>query len=154
MLPLNMKKYLAARKRASAILMAAALATFTVVGPQVAEAQNAPEKIQLMAAALRARDSGDLTLAKNKAEELIKIAPNDVNVQRLLGSINKDLDRSATSGAVFGQAANASIDTVMTTPAATPKAAAVKAPAEPTMAAPSVADSIVASAAADQDVSQ
>jgi general secretion pathway protein D len=151
MLPLNMKKYLAARKRASAILMAAALATFTVVGPQVAEAQNAPEKIQLMAAALRARDSGDLTLAKNKAEELIKIAPNDVNVQRLLGSINKDLDRSATSGAVFGQAANASIDTVMTTPAATPKAAAVKAPAEPTMAAPSVADSIVASAAADQD---
>jgi general secretion pathway protein D len=151
MLPLNMKKYLAARKRASAILMAAALATSTVVGPQVAEAQNAPEKIQLMAAALRARDSGDLTLAKNKAEELIKIAPNDVNVQRLLGSINKDLDRSATSGAVFGQAANASIDTVMTTPAATPKAAAVKAPAEPTMAAPSVADSIVASAAADQD---
>jgi general secretion pathway protein D len=151
MLPLNMKKYLAARKRASAILMAAALATFTVVGPQVAEAQNAPEKIQLMAAALRARDSGDLTLAKNKAEELIKIAPNDVNVQRLLGSINKDLDRSATSGAVFGQAADASIDAVMTTPAATTQAAAVKAPAEPTMAAPSVADSIVASAAADQD---
>ncbi|MFT6235596.1 MAG: general secretion pathway protein D [Lentimonas sp.] len=146
-----MKKYLAARKRASAILMAAALATSTVVGPQVAEAQNAPEKIQLMAAALRARDSGDLTLAKNKAEELIKIAPNDVNVQRLLGSINKDLDRSATSGAVFGQAADASIDAVMTTPAATTQAAAVKAPAEPTMAAPSVADSIVASAAADQD---
>ena len=104
MLPLNMKKYLAARKRASAILMAAALATFTVVGPPVAEAQNAPEKIQLMAAALRARDSGDLTLAKNKTEELIKIAPNDSNVQRLLASINKDLDRSAASGAVFGQA--------------------------------------------------
>jgi general secretion pathway protein D len=151
MLPQNMKKYLAARKRASAILMAAALATFTVVGPQVAEAQNAPEKIQLMAAALRARDSGDLTLAKNKAEELIKIAPNDVNVQRLLGSINKDLDRSATSGAVFGQAADASINAAMTTPAATVKAATTKAPAEPTMAAPSVADSIVASAAADQD---
>jgi general secretion pathway protein D len=146
-----MKKHLAARKRASAILMAAALATFTVAGPQVAEAQNAPEKIQLMAAALRARDSGDLTLAKNKAEELIKIAPNDVNVQRLLGSINKDLDRGATGGAVFGQAADASIDAVMTTPAATTQAAMVKAPAEPTMAAPSVADSIVASAAADQD---
>ena len=152
MLPLNMKKYLVARKRALAILMAAALATFTVVGPQVAEAQNAPEKIQLMAAALRARDSGDLTLAKNKAEELIKIAPNDVNVQRLLGSINKDLDRSAAGGAVFGQAANASIDAAMTTPAVTTPAAMAKAPAEPTMAAPSVADSIVASAAADQDV--
>ena len=146
MLPLNMKKYLAARKRASAILMAAALATFTVVGPPVAEAQNAPEKIQLMAAALRARDSGDLTLAKNKTEELIKIAPNDSNVQRLLASINKDLDRSAASGAVFGQAADASIDAVMTAPVAT-----VKAPAEPTMAAPSAADSLVAAATADQD---
>ena len=157
MLPLNMKKYLAAPKRASAILMAAALVTFTVVGPPLAEAQNAPEKIQLMAAALRARDSGDLTLAKNKAEELIKIAPNDSNVQRLLASINKDLDRSAASGAVFGQAADASIDAVMTTQTATAQSTPAKAPAEPKVAAkpkvaaPSAADSIVAAAAADQD---
>ncbi len=157
MLPLNMKKYLAAPKRASAILMAAALVTFTVVGPPVAEAQNAPEKIQLMAAALRARDSGDLTLAKNKTEELIKIAPNDSNVQRLLVSINKDLDRSAASGAVFGQAADASIDAVMTTQTATAQSTPAKAPAEPKVAAkpkvaaPSVADSLVAAAAADQD---
>ena len=151
MLPLTMKKYLAAPKRASAILMAAALVTFTVVGPPVAEAQNAPEKIQLMAAALRARDSGDLTLAKNKAEELIKIAPNDSNVQRLLASINKDLDRSAASGAVFGQAADASIDAVMTTQTATAQSTPAKAPAEPTIAAASVADSLVAAATADQD---
>ncbi len=157
MLPLNMKKYLAAPKRASAILMAAALVTFTVVGPPVAEAQNAPEKIQLMAAALRARDSGDLTLAKNKAEELIKIAPNDSNVQRLLASINKDLDRSAASGAVFGQAADASIDAVMTTQTATAQSTPAKAPAEPKVAAkpkvaaPSAADSLVTAAAADQN---
>ena len=157
MLPLNMKKYLAAPKRASAILMAAALVTFTVVGPPVAEAQNAPEKIQLMAAALRARDSGDLTLAKNKTEELIKIAPNDSNVQRLLASINKDLDRSAASGAVFGQAADASIDAVMTTQTATAQSTPAKAPAEPKVAAkpkvaaPSAADSLVAAATADQD---
>ena len=167
-----MKKHLAARKRASAILMAAALATFTVVRPQVADAQNAPEKIQLMAAALRARDSGDLTLAKDKAEELIKIAPDDGNVQRLLASINNDLDSRAASGAVFGQAADASIDAVMTAQAATAQAATAPAatataarpfwrPAaqsataqkvtKPTMAAPSAADSIVAAAAADQD---
>ncbi|MEZ7843027.1 MAG: hypothetical protein QMB33_02955, partial [Opitutales bacterium] len=152
-----MKKYLAAPKRASAILMAAALVTFTVVGPPVAEAQNAPEKIQLMAAALRARDSGDLTLAKNKTEELIKIAPNDSNVQRLLASINKDLDRSAASGAVFGQAADASIDAVMTTQTATAQSTPAKAPAEPKVAAkpkvaaPSAADSLVAAATADQD---
>ena len=157
MLPLTMKKYLAAPKRASAILMAAALVTFTVVGPPVAEAQNAPEKIQLMAAALRARDSGDLTLAKNKAEELIKIAPNDSNVQRLLASINKDLDRSAASGAVFGQAADASIDAVMTTQTATAQSTPAKAPAEPKVAAkpkvaaPSAADSLVAAATADQN---
>jgi general secretion pathway protein D len=158
MLPLTMKKYLASPKRASAILMAAALVTFTVVGPPAAEAQNAPEKIQLMAEALRARDSGDLTLAKNKTEELIKIAPNDNNVQRLLASINKDLDRRAASGVVFGQAADASIDAVMTAqaaPANIQREPAVSqrrlAPAEPTIAAASAADSLVASAAADQD---
>jgi general secretion pathway protein D len=156
-----MKKYLASPKRASAILMAAALVTFTVVGPPAAEAQNAPEKIQLMAEALRARDSGDLTLAKNKTEELIKIAPNDNNVQRLLASINKDLDRRAASGVVFGQAADASIDAVMTAQTAQAAPANIQrepavsqrrlAPAEPTIAAASAADSLVASAAADQD---
>jgi len=155
-----MKKHLTVRKIAPTILLAAALATFTVVGPQVAEAQSAPEKIQLMAAALRARDAGDLTLAKDKAEELIKIAPDDGNVQRLLAAINKDLDRSAASGAVFGQAAATSIDTVMTTQAATPSAAqsfwrpavkSAKAVAKPKVAATSAADSLVAAAAADQD---
>ena len=175
MLPLFMKISLAARKRTSAILMAVALATFTSVGPQVAEAQTAPEKIQLMASALRARDAGDLTLAKDKAEELIKIAPDDGNVQRLLASINKDLDRRAGSGVVFGQAADASIDAVMTAQAATAQTTtaqsatakiqrapvasqrrlapvAERAPAaEPKAAATSAADSIVAAAAADQD---
>ncbi len=175
MLPLFMKISLAARKRTSAILMAVALATFTSVGPQVAEAQTAPEKIQLMASALRARDAGDLTLAKEKAEELIKIAPDDGNVQRLLASINKDLDRRAGSGVVFGQAADASIDAVMTAQATTAQTmtaqsatakiqrapvasqrrlapVAERAPAaEPKMAAISAADSIVAAAAADQD---
>ena len=175
MLPLFMKISLAARKRTSAILMAVALATFTSVGPQVAEAQTAPEKIQLMASALRARDAGDLTLAKDKAEELIKIAPDDGNVQRLLASINKDLDRRAGSGVVFGQAADASIDAVMTAQAATAQTTtaqsatakiqrapvasqrrlapvAERAPAaEPKVAATSAADSIVAAAAADQD---
>ncbi|MDB2358365.1 hypothetical protein N9V86_04520 [Opitutales bacterium] len=47
-----MKKYLAARKCASAILLAGALGTFTFVVPQAADAQNASEKIQLMAETL------------------------------------------------------------------------------------------------------
>ena len=115
-----MKKYLAARKRASAILMAGALGTFIFLAPQMANAQDASEKIQLMAATLRARDSGDLTLAKDKAEELIKIAPNDENVQRLLAAINKDMDRQG-GNRVFGQASNASIQTTMW-PSVTPVA--------------------------------
>ncbi len=133
-----MKKYLAARKRMSAILMAGALGTFTFVAPQMADAQNAPEKIQLMAETLRARDSGNLELAKEKAEALIKIAPEDENVQRLLASINKDLDRQETGTAVFGQATDTPVEAVMQNPAAAETGA-------------SAADSIVAAAAAEQD---
>jgi general secretion pathway protein D len=133
-----MKKYLAARKCASAIFMAGALGTFTFVAPQMADAQNAPEKIQLMAETLRARDSGDLSLAKAKAEELIKIAPDDQNVQRLLASINKDLDRQDGGAAVFGQATEASVEVAM-------------AEGDTSEAGASAADSIVAAAAADQD---
>ena len=138
-----MKKYLAARKCASAILLAGALGTFTFVVPQAADAQNASEKIQLMAETLRARDSGDLALAKEKAEELIKVAPQDENVQRILASINKDLDRQQDDNSIYGQASTASVEEAM---AIVPEA--VEAPAEE---AANEAESIVAAAAADQD---
>jgi len=130
-----MKKYLAARTRVSALLVAGALGTFALATPQLAEAQSASEKISLMADTLRARDSGNLELAKEKAESLIKIAPDDENVQRLLASINRELDRRASAtGAVYGQAANATTEAAMT--------------AEDGGAG---ADSIVAAAAAEQD---
>lgn len=107
-----MKQYLVARMRLLALLVVGALATTALVTPKWVDAQNAPEKIRLMADALRARDSGDLSGAKAKAEELIKIAPSDQNVQRLLASINRDLDRqggsSQSRGPVFGQASTAS----------------------------------------------
>ena len=48
-----------------------------------AKEANVGEKIQLMSEALRARDAGDLLLAKEKAESLITLAPNDSNVQNL-----------------------------------------------------------------------
>jgi len=103
-----MKKYLVARMRLSALLVAGALGTFALVTPKLVEAQSAPEKIRLMADTLRARDSGNLDLAKEKAEELIKLAPNDENVQRLLASINRELDRrgaaAPAAAAVYGQA--------------------------------------------------
>jgi len=141
-----MKKYLAARMRVSALLVAGALVTFAFATPKLVEAQSAPEKIRLMADTLRARDSGNLDLAKEKAEELIKIAPNDENVQRLLGSINRELDRSSggSSGvaapAMFGQAPNLTVEAAMTLPAGATTAAGATG-----------ASAIVAAAAASQD---
>ncbi|MDQ8194415.1 hypothetical protein QEH59_08255 [Coraliomargarita sp. SDUM461004] len=134
-----MKKYLAARTRVSALLVAGALGTSALALPQLAEAQSAPEKISLMADTLRARDSGNLDLAKEKAEELIKIAPNDENVQRLLASINRDLDRRSggTSSTVYGKAPNLSAETAMAVSAGSSSATG--------------ANAIVAAAAADQD---
>jgi general secretion pathway protein D len=108
-----MKKYLAARMRISAILMAGALGTFTLIAPQTVDAQSTPDKIRLMAETLRARDSGNLDTAKTKAEELIKIAPNDENVQRLLASINSDLDRRQGGAGVFGQAPSITTEAAM-----------------------------------------
>lgn len=108
-----MKKYLAARMRISAILMAGALGSFTFIAPQTVDAQSTPEKIRLMAETLRARDSGNLETAKAKAEELIKIAPNDENVQRLLASINNEMDRRNGGAAVYGKAPNVTAEEAM-----------------------------------------
>lgn len=137
-----MKKYLAARMRLSALVIAGALGTFALVTPHLLEAQSAPEKIRLMADTLRARDSGNLDLAKEKAEELIKIAPKDENVQRLLASINRDLDRrsGAAGPAVYGQASNQDVETAMNLP-----------PTADVATAANPADAAVAEAAADQD---
>ena len=148
-----MKKYLAARMRLSALLVAGALGTFALVTPKLVEAQSAPEKIRLMADTLRARDSGNLDLAKEKAEELIKLAPNDENVQRLLASINRELDRrgaaAPAAAAVYGQAPAVTVEEAMSLPADATVADATVADA--TVAAATGADAIVAAAAADQD---
>ena len=77
-----MKIYLVVQKHVSAILLAVVLGTFTFVAHHSTNAQNASEKITLMAETLRARDAGDLFVAKQKAEELIKVAPQDENIQR------------------------------------------------------------------------
>ena len=86
-----MNKHLAVSKHISAIFVAGLLGTLTLITPHIVDAQNTAEKIQLMAEALRARDSGNLDLAKTKAEELIKMAPDDENAKRLLNSINEEI---------------------------------------------------------------
>jgi general secretion pathway protein D len=113
-----MKEYLTARVRLSALVAAMTLATGALMTPQPLQAQAATEKVRLMADTLRARDAGNLEVAKEKAEELIKIAPNDQNVQRLLASINRELDNRAGGEAgakpsVYGQAPDVPVETAM-----------------------------------------
>ena len=131
-----MKKYLATRMRLSALIIVGALVTLALVTPHLVEAQSTSEKIRLMADTLRARDSGDLDLAKEKAEALIKVAPNDENIQRLLASINRDLDRrgNRTAAVVYGQASNQVVEVAMDLQSSV-----------------NTADAVVAEAAADQD---
>ena len=74
------------------LLAISALAPFTNVNAQSSGA-SAQEKIELLASALRAREAGDLLAAKERLEELIRIAPNDPSVQSLLEKVNRDLGR-------------------------------------------------------------
>ena len=136
-----MKKYLAARMRLSALVIVGALVTIAFVTPQLVEAQSTSDKIRLMADTLRARDSGNLDKAKEKAEELIKIAPRDENVQRLLAAINRELDLRGgpVASPVYGQASNQDVEVAVNLPSA------VNATDDP-----NDADSIVADVAADQ----
>ena len=140
-----MKKYLATRMQLWALIVVGAMVTIAFVTPHFSEAQSAADKIRLMADTLRARDSGNLNLAKEKAEELIKIAPRDENVQRLLASINKELDRRGgqITSAVFGQASSQDVEVSMDLPSAANAATATD--------TFSTADIAVAEAAGDQN---
>ena len=155
-----MKKYLAARMRLSALIIVGIMVTTSLVTPHLVEAQSASDKIRLMADTLRARDSGNLDQAKEKAEELIKIAPRDENVQRLLASINRDLDRSGSR--VYGQATNQDVESAIGTPSTTNtsksstqsiirKRLGLKTSQDLPHAFATEADAAVGKAAADQD---
>ncbi|MGB0257869.1 MAG: hypothetical protein ACPGES_04365, partial [Coraliomargarita sp.] len=148
-----MKKYLTTRARRAAPYLAAAAVTAALFSPQMIDAQDASDKIKLMAETLRARDSGNLVLAKEKAEELIKIAPNDENVQRLNASINREIERQGggSEGAVYGQAAGATVETAMEGGSA--EAAPVAEVAE-VAAAVSLADQVAAEQAAKIDAAE
>lgn len=74
----------------AAILASAVTASFSYAKPDQTQ-----EKIRLMVAAVQARDAGDLKSSKQSLEELLKIAPNDEGVQRMLVDVNKDIERQA-----------------------------------------------------------
>ncbi|MEM8867943.1 MAG: type II secretory pathway, component PulD [Verrucomicrobiota bacterium] len=110
-----MKKHLLAQLRQTIPMVVVALGTAALIAPQHAIGQTASEKIRLMAETLRARDAGNLAQAKVSAEELIKIAPDDENVQRILASINSDLERQSGGAAIYGNASAESVDAVVDT---------------------------------------
>ena len=74
----------------AAILASAVTASFSYAKPDQTQ-----EKIRLMVAAVQARDAGDLKSSKQSLEDLLKIAPNDEGVQRMLADVNKDIERQA-----------------------------------------------------------
>lgn len=64
------------------------------LAPIPARAQTSTQdKIALMADALRARAAGDFDLARERLETLIRLAPDDPNVQQLLASVNEEIGR-------------------------------------------------------------
>lgn len=74
----------------AAIIASAVTASFSYAKPDQTQ-----EKIRLMVAAVQARDAGDLKSSKQSLEDLLKIAPNDEGVQRMLADVNKDIERQA-----------------------------------------------------------
>ena len=86
------------------------------MAPLSGTARDSSTKISLMAETLRARDAGDLVTAKEKAEELIKIAPDDENVQRLNASINSEIERQAGSSAEVIEASDEPVESPLKLP--------------------------------------
>lgn len=76
------------------------------------------EKIRLLAEALKARDEGNLAVAKGNLETLIRMSPEDASLQRLLAAVNADMERQMQGQPrVYGQASGMTAETVLGTPA-------------------------------------
>ena len=144
----NMKINRTKRRAAfvAAILACAAAASFSYAKPDQTQ-----EKIRLMVAALQARDSGDLKASKQSLEELLKIAPNDAGVQRMLDGVNKDIERQGKGELpvmVSAEASKKIAEAQAAEKAAAEKAAAEKAEAERIAAEKAAAEKLAAEKAA------
>lgn len=89
-----MKMNLTKPIRTAALLFVFVTGINLINPPLYAQEAGSAEKIQLMSDTLRARQDGNLLLAKEKAESLIALVPNDKNVQGLLLSINLAIEES------------------------------------------------------------
>lgn len=74
-------------------LAAALIACVSFASSAIAQqADKTQEKLSLMVTAVSARDSGDLEKSKKALEDLLKIAPNDQGVQKLLSDVNAEIE--------------------------------------------------------------
>ncbi len=81
------------QKRAAVVALMACTAFAGVVSADSSD--KTQEKIRLMVAAVQARDSGNLSASKQALEELVKLAPEDESVQRMLSDVNADIERQS-----------------------------------------------------------
>ncbi|MBR4597520.1 MAG: hypothetical protein IKO42_03880, partial [Opitutales bacterium] len=68
------------------------------------------QKLQLMIAAVEARDNGDLEISKKSLESLLKISPDDARVQKLLSDVNSEIEAIAKEKAEAEAAAKAAAE--------------------------------------------
>ena len=81
------------QKRAAVAALVACAAFAGVASAESAD--KTQEKIRLMVTAVQARDNGDFKASKQALEELVKLAPKDESVQRMLSDVNADIERQA-----------------------------------------------------------
>lgn len=82
-------------KKALLLLATPVMLSLAVPASKLVAQSQTETKIRLMAEALRARDSGDLSTAKTNLEQLLVLSPSDVTVQRLLSGVNDSIARGS-----------------------------------------------------------
>jgi len=88
------------------LVLLIALASLAARPPEPADATGT--KIRLLSAALHARDTGDLAMARRNLQELLVLTPGDETVKRLLASLDRPAQKkvSVTGGTVASLDAN------------------------------------------------
>ena len=88
------------------LVLLTVLASLAARPPETADAAEA--KIRLLSAALHARDTGDLAMARRNLQELLDLTPGDETVKRLLASLDRPARKkvSVAGGTVANLATN------------------------------------------------
>lgn len=104
-----MKNKISHKKVAFATALVASMAYACSAFAQGA-GDNQEQKLQLMIAAVDARDKGDLEISKQNLEGLLKISPDDKRVQKLLSEVNAEIEAAVKAKAEAEAAAKAELE--------------------------------------------